>query len=271
MTRIESHDDPRLTPYLSLTDSQLRSPGTDAIPVARDGLFVGEGALVVRRLLEWKTPLHSIALADGRLAAMHDVIERAPCPVYAVAQGILDRVAGYPVHRGVLSLAHRPTPKSPDDVACDAKRLVVVEALTDQENVGGIFRSAAALGFDGIVMSPDSCDPLSRRCVRVSVGHTVTMSWARATTWPQSLGALRADGWRILALTPSGDVEIEGVAIADDERVAVMVGAEGPGLSDPALAAASDSVRIAMAKGADSLNVAAATAIALHRFAPRRG
>lgn len=178
---------------------------------------------------------------------------------------------GFDVHRGVLALAQRAAPQPAtllvDKVAAGV--VVVVEGVNDQENLGAIFRNAAAFGVGAVLLSPTCCDPLYRRTVRVSLGHVLRVPYARVEPWPEGLSELKEKGYELLALTPQpGAARVEEVACRlQGAKVAVVVGAEGPGLSAGALALCRP-VRIAMAPGVDSLNVAAATAVALHRLSP---
>jgi tRNA G18 (ribose-2'-O)-methylase SpoU len=172
---------------------------------------------------------------------------------------VFETITGFDVHRGVLALAERPPERDADDLLRTARRILAIEAVADSANVGSLFRNAAALGADAVVLDPTCCDPLLRRAVRVSVGTALRLPFARLTDWP---GGLRVEGLTVLALTPTGDTDLDDVATP--ERFALLVGTEGAGLSDAALHAADARVRIPMAAGVDSVNVATAAAIALH-------
>lgn len=192
--------------------------------------------------------------------------------VYAAGQGVIDGIAGWNVHRGVLAVVRRPPLRRVDDVVAGAGRMLLcIEGVNDLENLGGLFRNAAAFGAGGVVLDPQTADPLYRRSVRVSVGHVLDVPYARAASWPDELVAsARSGGRRILALTPGGASTLsDEVASAGGRETswAVMVGAEGDGLSPAAIAAADRTVRIPMATGVDSVNVATAAAIALHQLA----
>jgi tRNA G18 (ribose-2'-O)-methylase SpoU len=161
-------------------------------------------------------------------------------------------------------VADRPELPTVEALAQGARRLLVVEAVNDHENVGSLFRNAAAFGVDGVVLDPTAADPLYRRATRVSLGHVLRVPFARAEAWPQALEVLRTAGWTVAALTPAGDEPLAALAAEGPPQVALLVGAEGPGLSPAALAAADRRVRIPMAPGVDSVNVATAAALALH-------
>jgi tRNA G18 (ribose-2'-O)-methylase SpoU len=268
--RVEDPDDARLAPFLRLTDAALRSVRQAAGP-----LFIAESLQVVRRVLTSGWRARAVVVtpsAWGRLAADLDRLE-APPPVYLVERAVLAAAAGFDVHRGVLAAVERPPATSLAAVVAGAGRLLgVLEAINDQENLGVIFRNAAALGVGGLLLCPRCCDPLYRRTVRVSMGEVLAVPWARVEPWPAALEVVRRAGYQIEALTPGGPGPI--VARPPAERVAVMLGSEGDGLSAAALAAADRQVAIPMHRGVDSLNVAAASAIAFHlhgsAYDPRR-
>ena len=233
-------------------------------------MFVVEGELALRQLLATDWPLRSVLLLPGKAAEMGDVIEQAGRrggDVYVAGRAVFDRVAGFPVHRGVLALgARRPEP-DPFELARRTDLMVVVEGVNDHENLGAVFRNAAAFGAGAVLLDPRCCDPLYRRAVRVSMGQVLRVPFARLSPWPAALGNLTAEGVALVALGPAIGESIETVAARVPTRVAVLVGAEGSGLSPEALEAATFQARIPMAPGVDSLNVATAAAIALHRLA----
>ena len=207
-----------------------------------------------------------------RRAALAGVLDGLEAPVEVVEPGVLGEAAGYDVHRGVLASFDRPSPIPPAEVLHRARLVAVVEAVNDFENLGALFRNAAGLGVDAVLLDPRCCDPWYRRCIRVSVGHSLLLPSARVERWPGHLGDLKERGFEVLALTPAADAEPLGAVAASlpaDQRVAVLVGAEGPGLTEGALAASTRRVRIPMAAGADSLNVATAAAVAFHRLSDR--
>jgi tRNA G18 (ribose-2'-O)-methylase SpoU len=260
VVEVERPDDPRLADYAGLTDMQLRMRVEP-----EHGLFIAEGELVIRRALRAGYRLRSLLLTRHRLGTIADALERdgaADAPVYVGSLATLQAVTGFHVHRGALAAVDRRPVPTWQEVARAARRLVVLEDVNNHTNLGALFRSAAGLGMDGVLLSPGCVDPLYRRSVRVSMGEVFALPYADAEPWPGVLEALVADGWRTLALTPDPAAPALGEsAFGHDERVAVLLGAEGPGLS-PAALAATEPVRIPMAAGVDSLNVAAAAAIA---------
>jgi tRNA G18 (ribose-2'-O)-methylase SpoU len=198
------------------------------------------------------------ALVDGR------------APVTVRAEPEVAAVAGFPFHRGALASADRRPLPDPDDLLVDRRFVAVVEGVGDHENVGALFRNAAAFGVDAVLLDPTTADPLYRRSVRVSLGHVLHVPWTRTAPLPRGLQAVRARGFEIVALTPALDAEPIDALAADPPPgpVALLVGAEGPGLTAATLAAAERRVRIPLAPGVDSLNVATAAAVAFHRLAP---
>jgi len=184
---------------------------------------------------------------------------------------VLDEVVGFPVHRGVLALGRRRPLPDLGAIAAGARTAVVLEECNDHENLGAIARSARALEVDALVLSPRCADPLYRRSVRVSMGEILHLDLHRATTWPDDLDRLRHQGFRIVALTPAPDaVDLDDLAVGADEQIALVAGAEGPGLSDAVLTTADVRVRIPIRAEVDSLNVGHAVAVAAHHVAAAR-
>ena len=270
--------DHRLDDYRALND-----PVTRRQVERRGGYFVVEGLLALGALLESPYPVRSVLATELRAARVAALVAgRAPLIVRPDAE--VAAVAGFDVHRGVLAAADRlPLPPAAD-VLRRADLVVVVEGVTDHENVGALFRNAAAFGAGAVLLDPTTADPLYRRSVRVSLGHVLRVPWTRLAPWPAALAGLVAQGFAVLALTPAADAEPIERAVADLEAggagaapgprarppVALVVGAEGPGLTAGALAAATRRVRIPLAAGVDSLNVATAAAVALHAVAGDR-
>jgi tRNA G18 (ribose-2'-O)-methylase SpoU len=253
--------DPRIVEYVGLTDVGRRrriEPAYDGV-----GIFIAEGELVVRRAVEAGYPLRSLLVDAKRLPALDDLVNDYDAPAFVASQEILAATTGFHVHRGVLgSFTRLPEPPL-DQLLATSQRLLVCESLTSTTNLGAVLRSAAALGIDGVLLSPHCCDPLYRRAVRVSMGEALRLPTRRAEAWPQSLDDVRAAGFTILALTPSHDAEsIDEIEIRG--KVALLLGEEGFGLTDEALRAADHRVRIPLAPGVDSLNVAAAAAVACY-------
>ncbi|MDX6433421.1 MAG: hypothetical protein QOE54_5787 [Streptosporangiaceae bacterium] len=271
--------DPRLRDYVRLTDVQLRK----TLEV-EEGLFIAEGEKVVRRAVETGHRVRSLLMAAKWVEPLSDLLDRIEAPVYVVDDATAQTVTGYAVHRGALaSMARLPLPSVPDVLTgvrrppapehagrrtSQLRRILVLEDLADHGNVGAIFRCAAALGVEAVVLSPRCADPLYRRAVKVSMGAVFAIPYARMTNWHDGLADVRAAGFQLLALTPAQSaVPMDKVAMG--ERVALMLGSEGDGLSSRWLHEADEPVCIpmsagAMALGVDSLNVVAAAAIACH-------
>lgn len=256
--QVADPDDPRLRDYRSLTDVALRRLLEPA-----GGLFIAEGALVIERALAAGYALRSVLTAPEWLDRMRPALAGSAAPVYVGSPALLEAITGFHVHRGALAAVHRKPLPHPAELLGSARRVVVLEDTVSHTNLGAVFRSAAALGMDAVLLSPSCADPLYRRAVRVSMGTVFAVPYARIERWPHGLADLKDQGFRVLALTPGDDATpLDALRLAPDERVAVLLGTEGPGLSARALDAAGEKVRIPMAAGVDSLNVAAAAAVA---------
>lgn len=262
LTPIEVGDpaDERLSDYRGLTDVALR---TRLEPP--HGLFIAESELVIRRALEAGYRPRSMVMAPEWLERMSSLITDVDAPVYSASYDVLRELTGFNVHRGALASFHRKPLPTVAEVLSTAGRLVVLEDMVSHTNLGAIFRCAAALGMDAVVLSPSSADPLYRRSVRVSMGAVFTLPYVRAETWPDVLDDVEAAGFTRVALTPAEDAAaIEVVAASGHARLALLFGSEGPGLSDGALKRSDVRARIPMSAGVDSLNVAAAAAVAFY-------
>lgn len=267
MLAVASADDPLVAGYRHLVDGGRRSRRE-----RRAGVFVVEGERAIGQLLSERWPLQSILLAEAKAARRPELVsaaESAGAQVLVAGPALMERIAGYPVHRGALALAARPADRDPLEVLTGCALVLVVEAVNDFENLGSLFRNAAAFGVGAVLLDPRTADPLYRRCVRVSVGHVLRVPFARVGEWPGGLEALRRLGFSIVALSPDGRSTVDEVAAGMAGPVAVMVGSEGDGLTQEAMAGSDHVARIAMAGGVDSINVATAAAIALHRFRNR--
>ena len=262
---VDDAGDERVADFVRLNDPshrrRLEHPSADG-----HGYFVAEGPAVVRHLLRSTYRVRSVLVTDRGLRALEQELAAVSAPVYQVSQPVIEDICGFHFHRGALAAADRKPLPSLADVARPADSLVLVEGVNDGENLGSIFRNAAAFGVAGVVLDPTAADPLYRRCVRVSMGHVLRVPFTRVTDWPAALGALRALGFEVLALTPSPTAD-DVRTVERRPRQALLVGSEGGGLSQGALAAADRRVRIAMAPGVDSVNVATAAAIVLHHLA----
>jgi tRNA G18 (ribose-2'-O)-methylase SpoU len=255
--------DPRLADYVRLTDVHLRR----SLEAPR-GLFVAEGEKVIMRAIGAGYPLRSLLVTQDKLDALAGLAASCPGPVYLVAPEVAEELTGYRVHRGALASMQRLPLPPVAEVVRGARRIVVLEDIVDHTNVGAIFRCAAALGFDAVVLAPRCADPLYRRSVRVSMGAVFAVPYARMPDWREGLGGLRCAGFRLLALTPAAEaVPIAEVAAGPDSRLALLLGTEGDGLSARWRGQADLPVRIPMRRGVDSLNVASAAAIACYLLA----
>ena len=225
-------------------------------------MVIAEGVHVVERLIASRYLVRAVVGVEARIAALRPVLDPLDVPVLVVDKWLLSDVVGFRVTRAVLASADRAAPGDLPRVLSSARRLAVLEGLNDFENLGALFRNAAAFGIDGVLLDPHCADPLYRRSVRVSMGHVLQLPFAvLAGGWPDSLDSVRRAGFRLLALTPRVDaVPLRSVAVPP--RWAVLLGAEGPGLTDAALARSDERVRIPMAGDVDSLNVATAAAVA---------
>ena len=262
-------DDPRLTDYRNVPDPAL---------LAERGVFVAEGRLVVRTLLTSRRfSVRSLLVTDAAKLSLEDVLRssEAAFPVYVASKALMSGVVGFNVHRGCLAIGVRPAESAveavlpPDGTKALA---IVLERVANADNIGGIFRNAAAFGADAVLLSPDCCDPLYRKAIRVSIGGTLAVPFARMEAWPAEVARLRERGFAVLALTPSRDavdIDADGAPWSSRARLALLAGTEGSGLTAGALDLADYRVRIPMAPGADSLNIATALGIALHRLSDR--
>ncbi len=253
---ISSLDDERVLPFASLTDRQLRSVA---------GLIIVESPKVILSALE--AGIEPVALLCEHRHIEGDaseIIARCPeMPVYTGPRELLASLTGYQLTRGVLCAMRRPQQPTLADICRDASRITVIDGVCDTTNIGAIFRSAAALGIDGLVLTPTSCDPLNRRAIRVSMGTVFKLPWCMASG--DTYSALRAQGFKIAALALSEDsVSVDDPALLAEPRLALVLGTEGDGLSHQAIDGADYVARIPMSRGVDSLNVAAASAVAFY-------
>jgi tRNA G18 (ribose-2'-O)-methylase SpoU len=258
---ITDPDDARIADYRALTDVELRTAFEPP-----HGLFIAEGELVLRRAARAGYRLRSMLVDVKRVDLVADLASTLPgVPVYAAAPPVLQAITGFHVHRGILGSVHRPAMPTAAELLAGARRVVVLEDVNTHTNVGAIFRCAAALGMDAVLLSPSCADPLYRRSVRVSMGEVFAVPYARLEPWPAALDEVRTAGFTVLALTPDpGAVSLRDLSAAQRDRPALLLGAEGPGLSRRALTAADVRVQIPMHRGVDSLNVAAAAAVACY-------
>ena len=264
---ISDASDPRLADYVSLRDASLRSHLE-----SDQGLFIAEGAKVIRRAIDAGYRPRSFLLAERWLEGLHDVLTRWPAaPVYIVTEDLAEQVTGFHVHRGALASLHREQRHSIEELLAQ-QRLVVLEDIVDHTNVGAILRNAAGLGWDGALLSPRAADPLYRRSIKVSMGAVFSLPWARLVDWRNAPHLLSAAGFLTVALSLAPDaIELSELAatITSQSRIAVLLGTEGAGLSTRWSDGAAVRARIPMSAGIDSLNVAAAGAIACYALSAR--
>jgi len=256
--------DPRLADYRDLRDVELRKHLE-----SEQGLFIAEGEKVVRRAVEGGFAARSFVMAPRWLAGLSDVLDRSEAPCYVVSEDLAERVTGFHVHRGALASLHRRALPSVSAVLAEARTVVVLEDVVDHTNVGAVFRSAAALGVDAVVLAPRCADPLYRRSVKVAMGAVFSVPWTRLDDWYDALPSLSQAGFTTVALTPADDAVPVEEAVAGRDRVALVMGTEGHGLTERWMTSADVRAVIPMSAGVDSLNVAAATAVACYVAARR--
>ena len=256
--------DPRLADYRDLRDVELRKHLE-----SEHGLFLAEGEKVVRRALEAGYDARSFLKAPRWLDGLADVLDRSPAPCYVISEALAEEVTGFHVHRGALASLHRRSLPSVDEVLAGARSVLVLEDLVDHTNVGAILRSGAALGFDAVLLAPRCADPLYRRSIKVAMGAVFSLPWTRLPDWYDALPDLSARGYTTVALTLAPDAVPIEEAVAGLDKVALVLGSEGHGLTSRWEQTADRRAIIPMAAGIDSLNVAAATAVACYVTARR--
>lgn len=261
--RINGSGDPRVAEYRGMSDAEL---------VRARGLFVAEGRLVVERLIgDRQYRLRSVLVNEAAAAQLQRAFARIEpdVPIFVCRAADFKGITGHDIHRGCLALVERPAPLALSDVLRGARVVVALEAVTNADNVGGVFRNAAAFGVAGVLLSPTCCDPLYRKAIRTSMGATVRVPFARVDDWPGALSRVRAEGFTLVALTPrepSEDLDVFASRRTLSPTV-LLVGTEGAGLTPEVEALADYRVRIPMRREVDSLNLAVATGIALYRLA----
>ena len=249
--------DDRIADYRALTDVELRTRWEPP-----HGLFIAEGELVLRRAARAGYGIRSVLIDAKRTDQLAD-LPLSGAPMYAATQEVLEAATGFHVHRGVLASFHRSELRSAADVLATARRVAILEDVNNHTNLGAIFRGAAALGMDAVLLSPSCADPLYRRSVRVSMGEVFAVPYAKLEPWPDALDVVRDAGFHVVAMTPAADaVPLQDLDHSVRERPAVLLGAEGAGLTVKALARSDVRAAIPMRRGVDSLNVAAAAAVA---------
>jgi tRNA G18 (ribose-2'-O)-methylase SpoU len=265
LIEVDDADDPRLADYRNLRDVQLRTHLE-----AEHGLFLAEGEKVVRRAVDAGFPPRSFLMAPRWLDGLADVLATSDAPCFVLPERLAEQVTGFHVHRGALaSLERRPLPTL-DEVLDGARAVLVLEDVVDHTNVGAIFRCGAAFGFDAVLLAPRCADPLYRRSVKVGMGAVFAMPWTRLPDWYDALPDLGGRGFTTVALTLTDDAAPVEDAVAGVDRVALVLGSEGHGLSPRWERSADRRAIIAMHPGVDSLNVAAASAVACYVTARRQ-
>lgn len=266
---LETAADPRVHDYTQLKDVKLRTRREPA-----EGMYIAESSKVLRRALAAGHVPRSFFLAEKWLDDLSDVAEQYPeVPIYVGSEAVLEEITGFHLHRGALAAMNRPAPLDLDEVLSTARRVAVLEDIVDHTNVGAIFRSAAGLGVDAVLITPRCADPLYRRSIRVSMGTVFQIPWVRLQAWPADLALLGRHGFTTAALALGSDsLRVEELGSANHDRLALVLGTEGDGLRRSTVAAADLSVQIPMSGGVDSLNVAAASAVAFWecRYRPPR-
>lgn len=259
--------DPRLDDFRDLARADRRPDR----PGGR-GLVIAEGTVVVRRLLESRYPIRKVLGIARRIDDLSDALDELDVPAYVADPEVMGQVVGFHLNRGVLAVADRAEQPTIPELAEKARVIAVLEGIGDHENLGSLFRNAAALGVGGVLVGPGCSDPLYRRSVRVSMGHVLRVPFATVTDLGPALDTLRDRGFRVAALTPRpGSVPLPEFAAGAGGPVALLLGSEGHGLSPAALRAADVAVRIPMSPAVDSLNVAVAGAVAFYELAARDG
>ena len=262
---LSSADDPRVSDYTSLTDTSLRRRRE---PV--EGMYIAESSKVLRRAVDAGHRPRSFFLAEKWLPDLQDILDRFPdVPAFVGTADILEEITGFHLHRGALAAMERPAPLDLAALLQTARRVAVLEDIVDHTNIGAIFRSAAALQVDAVLVTPRCADPLYRRAIRVSMGTVFQVPWVRLTDWPGQLKQLRDAGFVSAALALREDsLTLDQLSARRDERLALVLGTEGDGLAESTLAGVDLAVRIPMSGGVDSLNVAAASAVAFWECRP---
>lgn len=263
IVRIESIGHPGLEPYFRLTDRQLRNELNPQY-----GMIIVESPKVIRvAIVRGYEPVSLLCEEKHITGDAADIIEKLECPVFTGSRGILEHITGYTLTRGVLCAMRRPTLPAAAELCRNAKRVAVIDGVTDTTNIGAIFRSAAALGIDAVLLTPTSCDPFNRRSIRVSMGSVFLVPWAWLDT---PIKKLSDSGFTTVALALKDDsYSLDDPRLSELERIAFVLGTEGDGLSEEVIGQTDLTVKIPMAHGVDSLNVAAAAAVAFWQLRVR--
>lgn len=259
IVRIDDLEHVGLADYSGLTDVALRRRSEPA-----GGLYIAESSKVIARAIAAGHRPRSVLVQEQWLSDMEILLDPFDIPIYVGASGLLEKLTGFNLHRGALAAMHRPPLAPVAEVIAGARRVVVIEDVVDHTNIGAIFRAAAGLGADAVLVTPRAADPLYRRSVRVSMGTVLQVPWTRLPEWPEGATMLKEAGFHIVALALADDaVTLDVLAEHPPEKIALLLGTEGDGLSRHAVSQADTVVTIPMLHGVDSLNVASASAVAL--------
>jgi tRNA G18 (ribose-2'-O)-methylase SpoU len=261
---LQRADDPRADDFRHLATADRRPDR----PGGR-GFVIAEGTVVVRRLLASDYPVRAVLGVPRRIDELEPELAGVDVPAYDTPAEVMAEIVGFHLNRGVLAVADRAPQPSASGILARAAVVAVLEGVGDHENLGALFRNAAAFGVGGVLLGPGCSDPLYRRSVRVSMGNVLRVEFASLEPWDEGLKSLKENGFRVAALTPRADSMPLRELAADGGKVALLLGSEGPGLTEEALEAADVAVRIPMAEGVDSLNVATAAAVAFYELAGR--
>ncbi len=262
---VSESEDPRVDDFRDLARADRRPDR----PGGR-GLVIAEGVVVVERLIDSPYPVRALLGVRRRIEELAPSLAALDVPAYVVDAEVMARIAGFHLNRGVLAVADRAPEIDLSRVLSRASRLAVLEGIGDHENLGALFRNAAAFDIDAVLLGAGCSDPLYRRSVRVSMGHVLRVPFTALRSWPEDLKTLRDAGFRVAALTPRGDAWPLRAAGLRTQPTAVVLGSEGPGLSEQALAATDSAVRIPMSEAVDSLNVATTAAITFHEMSDEK-
>ncbi len=266
---IDDPQDPRIAVFQGLRDHQLRQL-READGGDMEGVFVAEGDVVVERALEAQYRLHAVLVDGARNKQVPDAVLNSGTPIYAAAPNVLQHITGYHLHRGMLACFKRRPLAAAEDVLANARTLIVLEGINNPTNLGVILRCGVALGVDSYVMDNTCSDPLYRRAGRVSMGEAYRLPYARLAGFPEGLDVVHDAGFTTLALTPAGETDIAELSFEPDQKVGLVLGSEGPGLTDGTIAAAHHRVRIPMSGAVDSLNVGSAASVAFYAIQQAR-
>jgi tRNA G18 (ribose-2'-O)-methylase SpoU len=273
---IHDAQDPRIQVFCSQKDAWLRAAHNPDSSASgdEDGFFMSEGSLVLEHLLRSPYPIESVLVGSNRIEALAELLAQIPqnIPIYSADQGMLEQIVGFPMHRGLLACGRRLPAGDIDGLLESCRALVILEDLANHDNIGSVFRSAACLAGEGVgvILSPRCCDPLYRKALRVSMGHALQIPYAVMSDWPSRLEKVREAGFTLFAMTPGeNSIDICDVSEQSVSKPALLLGAEGPGLSDLAMGFSDQRIRIDQAENTDSLNIAVACAVGLHRLVTR--